>query len=39
MTASEIYPVAVVDGLDSAMLARTITRLFRQTIAWADRSR
>ncbi|AJE81753.1 hypothetical protein SLNWT_1377 [Streptomyces albus] len=39
MTATEIYPVAVADGIDSAMLARTTARLCHQTIAWADRSR
>ncbi|MFG2698022.1 RNaseH domain-containing protein [Kitasatospora sp. NPDC048407] len=39
MTATEIYPVGVADGIDRTMLARATARLCHQTIAWADRSR
>ncbi|MGW1277098.1 RNaseH domain-containing protein [Streptomyces tsukubensis] len=39
ITATEIYPVGVANGVDRTMLARATARLCHQTIAWADRSR
>ncbi|MGW7337616.1 RNaseH domain-containing protein [Streptomyces sp. NPDC054808] len=39
VTATEIYPVGVADGVDRTMLARATARLCHQTIAWSDRSR
>ncbi|MFI2632326.1 RNaseH domain-containing protein [Streptomyces collinus] len=39
ITATEIYPVGVADGVDRTMLARATARLCHQTIAWSDRSR
>ncbi|WP_329025681.1 RNaseH domain-containing protein [Streptomyces sp. NBC_00690] len=39
VTATEIYPVGVANGVDRTTLARATARLCHQTIAWADRSR
>lgn len=39
VTATEIYPVGVANGVDRAMLARATARLCHQTISWSDRSR
>lgn len=39
VTATEIYPVGVANGVDRTMLARATARLCHQTVAWSDRSR
>lgn len=39
ITATEIYPVGVTNGIDRTMLARATARLCHQTVAWSDCSR